>query len=312
MTANFDAAAVARLDRLYRSPQILEQRRRFRAALAPQPGERGLDVGCGGGHLTFELAKDVAPGGRITAIDSSEDAIAACKARSEREGFAATVEIHAGAAAPLQFPDQAFDFVVATQVYCYVSEIDQALKEARRVLRNGGRLLVLDTDWDMCLYRSSDDGLTRRLIEADASRFAHRHLPRELPRLLHTAGLRLVGVQTVALIETRYDPDSFGAGLISTLVEAGRKNGIPTPELAAWEADLRSRTGEGSGSFAWTGSSLAPSAANSRQDSLAVHRSRAAMASVPIVNAPGAFPRAVHRSAPRSPAAHRSARPARR
>src|SRR5688500_5357471 len=85
MTANFDAAAVARLDRLYGSPQILEQRRRFRAALAPQPGERGLDVGCGAGHLTCELAKDVAPGGRITAIDSSEDAIAACKARSERE-----------------------------------------------------------------------------------------------------------------------------------------------------------------------------------------------------------------------------------
>jgi ubiquinone/menaquinone biosynthesis C-methylase UbiE len=65
----FDAADIARLDRAYSTPQILDQRRRFRAIVAAHPSEIGLDVGCGPGHLACELAKEVAPGGRIFAID---------------------------------------------------------------------------------------------------------------------------------------------------------------------------------------------------------------------------------------------------
>ncbi len=67
----FEAADVARLDRAYSTPQIVHQRRRFRAAVAARPGEVGLDVGCGAGHLACELAREVMPGGRIVAIDKS-------------------------------------------------------------------------------------------------------------------------------------------------------------------------------------------------------------------------------------------------
>jgi precorrin-6B methylase 2 len=66
--ANFNAADVARLDRAYSTPQIVDQRRRFRAVLAPRSGEVCLDVGCGAGHLACELAGDVAPGGCIVGI----------------------------------------------------------------------------------------------------------------------------------------------------------------------------------------------------------------------------------------------------
>src|SRR3990172_6981314 len=69
----YDAAAVARLDRHYSTPQIVDQRVRFRAAVAARPGERGLDVGCGAGHLACGLAREVATGGRIDAVDRSRD-----------------------------------------------------------------------------------------------------------------------------------------------------------------------------------------------------------------------------------------------
>jgi 2-polyprenyl-3-methyl-5-hydroxy-6-metoxy-1,4-benzoquinol methylase len=59
------------LDRAYSTPQIIDQRRRFRAVVAARPGEVGLDVGCGAGHLACEIAGEVAPGGRIVAVDKS-------------------------------------------------------------------------------------------------------------------------------------------------------------------------------------------------------------------------------------------------
>lgn len=89
--ANFDAAAIARLNRLYAAPQVVEQRQRLREILNARPAERGLDIGCGAGHLTCELARDVSPGGHIFGIDASADAVAASKTRAESEGFASAV-----------------------------------------------------------------------------------------------------------------------------------------------------------------------------------------------------------------------------
>jgi ubiquinone/menaquinone biosynthesis C-methylase UbiE len=67
----FEAADVARLDRAYSTPQIVHQRRRFRAAVAARPGEVGLDVSCGAGHLACELAREVMREAGSSPIDKS-------------------------------------------------------------------------------------------------------------------------------------------------------------------------------------------------------------------------------------------------
>jgi ubiquinone/menaquinone biosynthesis C-methylase UbiE len=81
----FDAADVARLDRAYSTPQIVDQRRRFRPAVGARPSEVGLDVGCGAGHLACELGSEVVPGGRIVAIDKSPQSVDASRARAETQ-----------------------------------------------------------------------------------------------------------------------------------------------------------------------------------------------------------------------------------
>lgn len=241
----YDAAAVARLDRHYSTPQIVAQRARFRATVAACPGEWGLDVGCGAGHLACELAREVAPGGRIVAMDRSRDSVNASSTRVTREKLGRIVEVRAGDAASLDFPDESFDFVVGTQVYCYVPDVARAIQEAARVLRKGGRLVILDSDWDMCVWDSKDPLLTRRMVAGRAARFAHVHLPRELHRLVRAAGLALLNADAFPIIETRYDPDSFGVGMIETTCEAALRDGVPAAEVAAWEEDLRSRATEG-------------------------------------------------------------------
>lgn len=241
----YDAQTVARLDRRYSTPQMVDQRKRFRAIVAARPGEAGLDIGCGAGHLVCELAAEVTSTGRIVALDRSPDSVAATKARIALNGLSGIVEARIGDAVSLDFADETFDFVVSTQVYCHVPDVVRAIGEAARVLRKGGRLAVLDTDWGMCTWESGDPSLMRRMLAAREARFAHAHLPRHLHGIFMGAGLTLADAQVFPLIETRYDPDSFGAEMVQSTCEAALEQGVPAADVAAWEQDLRSRTADG-------------------------------------------------------------------
>src|SRR5207302_3724825 len=150
MAPLFGPGDVLRLEKAYAAPEIVEQRARTRAALGVRAGERGLDVGCGPGLLTCELAREVGPAGRVVGIDASPDMIEASRARAARERLAERVEFTVGDASRLEFPGETFDFVVAVQVYLYVHEVERALAEAARVLKRGGRQAIVDTDWDSC------------------------------------------------------------------------------------------------------------------------------------------------------------------
>jgi SAM-dependent methyltransferase len=236
---------VARLERMYAAPEVVAQRARTLAALAPSPGERGLDVGCGPGFLTCELARAVGETGRIVGIDASEEMLASARARAERENVADRVELRPADAARLDFPAESFDFAVAVQVYLYVPDVECALGDAARVLRPGGRLVVVDTDWDSCVWLTSDRERHRRVMEARMAEFAQPHLPPRLPGLLGRAGLRVVRAEAIPILGLRYEPGAFSTEIIVPTRDSALRHGIPPDEAAAWEADLRQRTGDG-------------------------------------------------------------------
>ena len=240
----FNAAMAAQLDRLYASPQVVAQRRRLRELINAQPGEHGLDVGCGLGHLSCELALDVGAAGRITGIDASADMVAGANERAARLGVADRVSALLGDATALALPDASLDVVVAVQSYSYVPAVEQAIAEAARVLRPGGRLAVLETDWDLCVYQSADDAQMRRLFDG-RWRFAHWHLPRQLHRMFRNAGLTLARTEAFPIVETRYDPESFGVGLIAVTRNAAVRHGVDAAEADAWVADIHARVNDG-------------------------------------------------------------------
>ena len=241
----FDARAVARLEKIYASPGIVEQRARTRAALGVRPGERGLDIGCGPGFLTCDLAREVGAEGRIVAVDSSPDMLAAAGARVAREGLAERVRLLPGDAARLDFPAASFDFAVGVQVYLYVAEIERALGQAAQVLRPGGRLAVVDTDWDSCVWLTEDRDRHRRVMEGRMAHFAQPHLPPRLPGLLRQAGLRLAHASAIPVLELHGGPDSFSGDLVGATAETAVRHGVAPEEAAAWKADLSRRTGDG-------------------------------------------------------------------
>jgi arsenite methyltransferase len=242
MATKFGARDVARLETLYMAPAIAAQRARMRAVLGVRPGERGLDVGCGPAFLACELAREVGWAGRIVGIDESPEMLDAARARIAREGLGDRVEVRQGDASRLDLPTAGFDFVTAVQVYLYVADVESALAEAARVLRPGGRLAVLDTDWDSCVWLTADRERHRRVMEGRLRHFAQPHLPARLPGLLHRAGLRLAHAEAIPLLELGGGAGTFSGGLIAPTADLAVRHGLPREEVEAWKADLLART----------------------------------------------------------------------
>ncbi|MHA6763218.1 class I SAM-dependent methyltransferase [Streptacidiphilus sp. PAMC 29251] len=117
------------------------------AYLLPElkPGQDLLDVGCGPGTITADLAKAVAPG-RVTAVDNSAEVLAQAE-RAVAEAGVTGVAFEVADVHALPFPDDSFDVVHAHQVLQHVADPVQALREMRRVCRPGGVVAARDSDY---------------------------------------------------------------------------------------------------------------------------------------------------------------------
>jgi ubiquinone/menaquinone biosynthesis C-methylase UbiE len=215
----FDAELGRKLEAIYSTEDVVARRQAALEAVRPGPGQSGLDIGPGPGFLACELADRVGPTGRLATLDNNRTMLAMTQNRAHQQGLADWVELHEGDAATLPFPDGTFDFVTVVQVYEYVPDIQRALAEASRVLRPGGRLAIVDTDWDTFVLHTEDPELTARISRAWDEHLAHRLLPRRLPGLLRRAGLHLAGVKLVPVLNPAYDPNTYGAGLIGLMAD---------------------------------------------------------------------------------------------
>jgi ubiquinone/menaquinone biosynthesis C-methylase UbiE len=120
-----------------------------------RPGLDLLDVGCGPGTITLDLAARVAPG-RVVGIDAADDVVAEAE-RSNARG----VEFRVGDVYELDFEDESFDVVHAHQVLQHLTDPIAALREAGRVLRSGGTLAVRDSDYGAFAWAPADPRLDR-------------------------------------------------------------------------------------------------------------------------------------------------------
>jgi SAM-dependent methyltransferase len=133
-----------------------------------------------------------------------------------------------------------FDVAVSTQVYEYVPDMPAALAEVYRVLRLGGRVVILDTDWDSIVWAAGDQARMQRLLAAWAERFADPHLPRSLSWRLQGAGFHVERREVLVLFNPEYDPDTYsvanGQIMADFAVAQGR---MLREEAGAWMRDLR-------------------------------------------------------------------------
>jgi ubiquinone/menaquinone biosynthesis C-methylase UbiE len=123
------------------APHPIITRERLRAVLAPQPGERILEIGVGTGYYSLDLAEWVGPAGTVELFDLQQEFLDHVSRAAAERGLGNLVATR-GDATALPFADAGIDAVVLIAVLGEIPDSAAALREIRRVLRPGGRLIV--------------------------------------------------------------------------------------------------------------------------------------------------------------------------
>ena len=234
-TLDVDEDTVRRIEAVYRTPELVAQRQAVIRRLDPQPGEHLLDIGCGPGFLAADLAGRLGSDGQVRGVDFSEPMLT--MARHTCDGLPqATFE---GAfATDLPYVNERFDAAVSAQVYEYLRDTEAALAELYRVLRPGGRALILDTDWQSLVWYADDQPRMDRILLAWQDHQPHPDLPRRLSPLLRQAGFEISVREIFPLFNTEYNTGSYSYSLIEAIRSfVPGRNGLNPSEVDDWAAE---------------------------------------------------------------------------
>lgn len=235
-----DPAALASLMDIVASCRGVDTGRRILAdRLDLRPGAALLDLGCGPGDHTRELAARVAPGGRAVGSDLSQTMIDEALRRAATTDL--PVEFDVGDAQKLPFDDGEFDACRTERMLIHVPDVRAALAEMVRVTRPGGRVGVLDADTDSLTLDSTDRALTRRIVSSFTDSFQNGWIARQLPRLMTEAGLTELTVEPYVV--------SFGPEVAMVILDAHLALMLADGALSADAAEAWRAEVAGSGSL---------------------------------------------------------------
>jgi SAM-dependent methyltransferase len=183
-----------------------------RTHLGLDRGERLLDVGCGLGDAALDLAHDLGDDGEVVGVDLSERMlrIAHANARAVR----CRVRFTIGDASSLDEPDDSFDAVRSERTLQWLADPGAAVVEMVRVVRPGGRVSLIDTDWSTFTIDVGDHTIAAQVragMRTERNRASN--VGRRLHDLVRAAGCVPLARTQATQVWTTWDPDASPAPL---------------------------------------------------------------------------------------------------
>jgi ubiquinone/menaquinone biosynthesis C-methylase UbiE len=216
-------------------------RERAIQALDLAPGARVLDVGCGPGGATLDLARRVLPDGEVVGVDASEAMVVEARQRFDRAALPIHFEI--GDAQQLRFETASFDACRTERMLCHVPDPVRAVAEMTRVTKAGGRVVAIDVDMELTAVDFSDVDISRAFVTALAGSVRNGRVGRQLRRVFRGAGLIDVSV-TAVLSDLELSVVKIMFGAVPAQVEQAGL--VPEGAAERWwkELDAADRVGE--------------------------------------------------------------------
>ncbi len=192
-------------------------------------GQTLLDVGCGPGFATFELADIVGPTGGIIAIDESPRFLETLRGEVAARK-AGNIDVRHGDVQALDLPPASIDGAYARWVLCFVREPERVVRAVARALRPGAIFAVQDYFNYLALTLAPRSDVCTRVVDAIGRRWRAHHgdpdLVGRLPRLFREAGLTLREIRPIARAIRPSDdfwqwPTTFFRNFVPTLVPEG-------------------------------------------------------------------------------------------
>ncbi len=220
------ARLIAFLEWIEYLPQSMALRQRSYDLMNIQAQNSVADIGCGTGCAVAELSSRSAVS---TGIDISEKMISIAHQRFPSHHFQIAPAEH------LPFANNSLDAYRAERLYQHLLNPAIALSEAQRVLRPGGRIVLIDLDYDMWVVDSDDEAQTRIMMRALADSIASHWIGRRYRNLLLDGGFSEVNIEVQTLIYTDY---AQVAPILPSIANAGVATGAVTAaQVQVWLAE---------------------------------------------------------------------------
>jgi len=213
--------------------------------LVPGPSDRILEVGCGSGVLCRMVATDIQPDGCVVGLDISRRFLIEAQKYAFQEGVADQITFECGAGESLPYINAAFDSAFAARLLLHTIDPDAVVHEMVRVVKPGGRVVIMDWDFDSIVVDHPERELTRRLLHwRNDHHGGDNWSGRQLWRRMVSAGLQSLAVQPVVTVV-----HNEAEGLTQSLwraAQVSRDNGAISPdEHDDWVDILKERIRSG-------------------------------------------------------------------
>jgi ubiquinone/menaquinone biosynthesis C-methylase UbiE len=233
------------LEERSRSPDFQAVIQKLCETVAAKPGERLLEVGSGSGILCRMLAPQLQPGGWMMGVDISPEMTAEARKYTLSEGISSGITFETGKAEALPYPDASFDGAIAARLLLHVTDPDAVLREMKRVVKPGGRVVVMDWDFDTVTVDHPDQELSRRLLHwRNDHHGGNNWSGRQLWRRMQTAGLQNLSVHPWVTV-THRETDGLTQSLWRAAQVACEGGAISLVEQEAWILELKSHIQDG-------------------------------------------------------------------
>jgi ubiquinone/menaquinone biosynthesis C-methylase UbiE len=207
-----------------------------------------LDAGCGPGADLIPMAKRIRDGGVVTGVDLSESMLVEARKYAQAEGVEGKVSLVCASVTELPFPSSSFDSVRAERLFQVLPPEkvppQQVFSELFRVLKPGGLMVLIDSDWASASVDFPDLDMERRFVDI----FARHCRPngysgRHFKRWMVEAGMQEIRLRGFARIAESLDECPLGAWLAEDAVKQGLAS---SDEASFWLNTLKERDAAGS------------------------------------------------------------------